>query len=130
MTLKQYLILMSICTGVFFIAWFLVLFFINPQESGFIGILLFYLCLFFFLMGLFSVIGFVFRYRKQQYDRVYNHIELASRQSVLFSFLIIVALFFQRKGWLGWLNLLGLVIVFTLVELFLLSYNKKKVTKF
>jgi hypothetical protein len=96
----------------------------NPMQAGFLAILLFYLSLCFSLIGSFALVGFLFRWLVAKDDLAYKHVNIASRQAVLFTGLIILTLFLQSQRYLTWWNLLILVVVAGLVELFFISYKK------
>lgn len=51
-------------------------------------------------------------------------VNIASRQSVLFSILIIAALFLQSQRFLTWWILVILLVFLAFVELFFISYKK------
>ena len=125
MSLYKYLIILSICTGLCWLAWFFVLFFVNPFQAGFLALIFFYVSLTFALIGTFSILGFLFRWRILKTDELaYKGVNIASRQSVLFTLLIIAALILQSQRYLTWWILLILIVFAGLIELFFISYKK------
>lgn len=124
MTLKSYLITMSlislVCWGVFiFILWS-----INPATTNWIGFLLFYFSLFLALTGTAAIIGFVIRFIAMKKELAFRLVKEAFRQSFLFAALIVFSLFLLSKDLFNWLNLALLIISLSTLEFFLLSFSK------
>ncbi len=126
MTLKNYLLVMSvltiICWGIFFFVASLV----DPQMTNWLGYTLFYLALFLSLSGTTALIGFIVRFVALKKELAFNLVKLAFRQSFLFSLFIIFLLVLKSQHLFNWLNLFLLVIVFAVLELFLISYKKSR----
>ncbi|MBN2853963.1 hypothetical protein JXK06_00270 [Patescibacteria group bacterium] len=125
MTLKNYILAMSvltvICWGVFvFIAGT-----INPFSTNWLGFLLFYISLGVALIGTSSILGLAFRFFFAKDEAVFNSVKNSFRQSFLFSLFIIALLILKSANYFSWLNLILLIIIFTILEIFLSS--KKKV---
>ncbi len=126
MTLKKYLWVMSALTAV---CWGLFLFvagLVDPTATNWLGFLLFYLAFFASLSGTIALIGFLFRFVIIKKELAFNSVKVAFRQSFLFSFFIILLLIMKAADLFNWLNLLLLVIVFSILELFLISYKKSR----
>lgn len=126
MTLKKYLWVMSALTAV---CWGLFLFvagLVDPTATNWLGFLLFYLAFFASLSGTIALIGFFFRFVIIKKELAFNSVKVAFRQSFLFSFFIILLLIMKAANLFNWLNLLLLVIVFSILELFLISYKKSR----
>jgi len=121
MPLKKYLIFMTTSTIICWIAWLVVLFYVNPDEGGFIGFVLFYLSLLIALIGTFSLIGFFCRVWFSKERIIFRHLGISTRQSVWFSALLIGVLLLQGTHYLRWWSALLLVILVTLMEFFFLS---------
>ena len=124
MTLRQYLIIMSMMTVVCWGAWGYVILIINPEVTNWIGFLLFYLSLFLSLIGTAALVGFIIRFVFLKQKLAWRSVKEAFRQSFLFSSLITVSLLLLAKGLFTWLNLIFLVIGLTVLEFFLISYEK------
>ncbi len=124
MTLKRYLNLMGLLTLICWLAWIFVLFFINPDETGLIGFILFYFSLFLAILGSVAIIGFVIRARLKK-GPVFKQVENAFRQGIWLSIFLIGILLLKSLGLLEWWN--GLVLFFFLVflEFFFLSSRKQ-----
>lgn len=126
MTLKKYLWVMSALTAV---CWGLFLFvagLVDPTATNWLGFLLFYLAFFASLSGTIALIGFLFRFVIIKKELAFNSVKVAFRQSFLFSLFIILLLVLKAADLFNWLNLLLLVIVFSILELFLISYKKSR----
>jgi hypothetical protein len=124
MSIFKYLILLAICTVFCWIAWFLVLFMIDPGEAGFLAFLFFYLSFALALIGTFSIVGLMWRWRFSKDEMAYKHVRIASRQSILFALVMVTTLILQSQHLLTWWNLLIVLVVAAGVELFFISYKK------
>jgi hypothetical protein len=124
MTLKNYLFVMSVLTAVCWSIFFFVADIINPFSTNWLGFLLFYTSLFIALVGLSTLVGFLFRFVILKKGLAFNLVKLSFRQSFLFSLFLVSALFLQANSLLTWLNLLFLILIFSVLEIFLLSRKK------
>lgn len=126
MTLKNYLFVMStltvICWGIFLFVANLV----DPTATNWIGYVLFYLALFLSLSGTSALIGFLFRFVALKKELAFNLVKVAFRQSFLFSLFIVFLLILKSQQLFNWVNLVLLVIVFTILELFFINYKKSR----
>lgn len=121
MSLKKYLIFMSFLTLFCWLAWLVVLFYLNPFEAGFIGYLCFYFSLFFAFLGTFSLFGFFIRVWFSKEPVIFRHLGVSFRQSLWFAILLTTALILQGSRFLRWWNILLLVFFLTFLEFFFLS---------
>lgn len=124
MSLRGYLIILGFGTSLCWLAFFSVIFLINPEQAEFLAFLFFYLSLGFALIGTFAASGTLIRYVFAKDEMAHKHVSIASRQSVLFAGLILLSLFLQSQRLLAWWNLIILVVVAALIELFFISYRK------
>ncbi|MFA7653613.1 MAG: hypothetical protein WCX97_01025 [Candidatus Magasanikbacteria bacterium] len=117
MTLRQYLILMSLGTLICWGTWVFVILSLDPNSAGTLGLAFFYLSLFLALVGTFSVIVFLVRRAIVKNDEViFRHVKKTFRQSVIFTTLIIFALFLLQEKLLTWWNGIILVVLFVILE--------------
>lgn len=125
MTLARYLFFMTVATLLCWGALALVVFFVDPNESGLIGIGIFYAAEFFAVVGTASLIGFLCRYYFQ--PKEFSHIQVRNsfRQAVWLGFLITGALILQSLNLVTWWILLILVLILTVMEMFVLSLKKQ-----
>lgn len=123
MTLKTYLWGMRIMTLISLAAFGAVVYFFDPERSGFIGKILFYVVLFFLLSSLFNLILLFFRRKMLGTDVALMTVGLSFRQSFLLALLCIGLLVLQSFQMLVlWDGLLLLAGAF-LIELYFLSRN-------
>lgn len=125
MTLVRYLITMAILTLVCWACFIYVIFTINPQSTNLLGLVFFYVSLFLSLVGTAAIAGFLARFVVLKKALAFRLVKEAFRQSFLFAALIVVSLLLLSQDLFTWINILFLVIGLTVVELFLLSYEKK-----
>lgn len=126
MTLSKYLFLMILATVLCWGAWGLVLVFVNPFETGIMGLVFFYAALFLGLLGVFSILGFLLRFVFKQGDFAYQQVKTAFRQGFLFALLLTAAVFLQGMRLLVWWNLILLVVLVGVVEYVLQSSSRAK----
>lgn len=124
MTLKQLILIVLAATAICWVSWVLVLNEVDPATSGLIGLLLFYVSLFFSLLGLFFLSVLVFRRLTNKTDLEYKIVSASFRQSFFFALIIIGALYLQSKHFLTWWNIIILVLGIGILEYFFLSYKK------
>ncbi|MFH0988371.1 MAG: hypothetical protein V1763_03285, partial [Parcubacteria group bacterium] len=91
MTLSQYLTLLAICAGIFWLGWFVILFTINPAQ-GWWPILLFYLTLGLALLSTFAVLGVLIRDKLIHDELPSRQVRAASRHAILLTVLFLLAL--------------------------------------
>jgi len=126
MTLKNYLFVMSVLTAICWGIFIFVAGLVDPTATNLIGFGLFYFSLFLALTGVGALFGFLARLIVKKKDLTFNLVKLAFRQSFLFSLFIIFLLILKAQHLFNWLNLLLLVIIFLILELFLVSYKKSR----
>ena len=126
MTLKNYLFIMGVLTVICLGIFIFVLNLIDPSLTNWIGFLLFYFSLFLFLSGLISLIGFIIRFVILRKGLAFNSVKKAFRQSFLFSLFIIFLLMLKAQQVFNWVNLTLLIIIFLILELFLISHKKNR----
>lgn len=126
MTLKNYLLVMSVLTA---ICWGIFLFvanLIDPTATNWLGFTLFYFSLFIALSGVAALAGFLFRFVALKKELAFNLVKVAFRQSFLFALFLTTALFLKANHLFTWFNLLLLILGFSILELFLISYNRNR----
>jgi len=126
MTLKNYLFVMSVLTLVCFGIFFFVANTIDPFVTNWLGHALFYCSLFLSLSGLATIVGFLIRFVALKKELAFNLVKVAFRQSFLFSLFFVSALFLKANSLFNWLNLILLILIFSVLELFLISYKKSR----
>lgn len=124
MTLKNYLFVMLVLTAICWGIFFFVAGLVDPTATNWFGYALFYLALFLSLSGTTALIGFIVRFVALKKELAFNLVKVAFRQSFLFSLFIIFLLILKSLQLFNWINLFLLVIIFAILELFLISYKK------
>lgn len=112
---------MTSATLLSWVAWLVVLFYINPDDSGMVGYSLFYISLLVALVGTFSLVGFFGRVWFSREQVIFRHLGVSTRQSVWFSVLLVGSLLLQGTGYLKWWSLLFFIMLLTLLEFFFIS---------
>ncbi len=126
MTLKAYLILMTLVTAFCWGVFVFIINLINPETTNIIGFILFYLSLLLSLIGTTAIIGFFFRFVVLRRELVFYAVKIAFRQSFLFSLFLISLLFLFSQSLITWLNLVLLIIIFTILEIIFSSFSDNK----
>lgn len=112
---------MSFTTLICWIAWLVVLYYINPASAGFVSFLFFYVSLFFALIGTFSLFGFFVRVWFSKEKVIFRHLGVSTRQALWFSVLIVITLMFQASSYLKWWSIALLILFLILLEFFFVS---------
>ncbi|MFA5184785.1 MAG: hypothetical protein WC456_04670 [Patescibacteria group bacterium] len=126
MTLGKYLWVMSVLTAICWGIFFFVASLVDPTATNWLGFLLFYLSLFISLSGTGALVGFFVRFVALRKELAFNLVKVAFRQSFLFSLFVVILLVLKSQNLANWLNLSLLVVIFTILELFLISYQKNR----
>ena len=130
MTLRSYLIIMSITTAVCWAAFAFVIWTVDPLVTNWIGFMLFYVSLFLAIIGTAALAGFVVRFVALKKDLHWRLVKEAFRQSFLLATLVVVSLYLLSHHLFTWLNLLFLVLALSILEFFLISYEKTPPAKY
>lgn len=117
---------MATATAACWIAWAVVLFNVDPDVAGAPGFALFYVSLFFSLLGGFFLLSFAIRRAMDKQELEYKLVGVSFRQSFFFAGLLVLALFLQGSSLLTWWNFLIIIIALTLVEFFFLSSGRNQ----
>ncbi|MBU1118388.1 hypothetical protein KKH43_00730 [Patescibacteria group bacterium] len=126
MTLKRYLLGIAISTLFCVAAFFLVLVYIDPADTGIVGFVCFYLSLFFSFVGLFTLIGFYLRIWFSGNEIIFAHVAPSFRQAIFFAIIIVGSLMLQSFRLLTWWDALLFVLSIILLEFFFMSRSSNK----
>lgn len=121
MTLKSYIWGMRLVALFSFIVGVLVVIYTDPEKSGIIGLVLFYLIAFFFLSSFFNLFLLWIRKKTLGSEAVALNIGLSFRQGVLLSIFAVGMLVLQSLQMLVWWDGLLLLAGVFVVELYFLS---------
>lgn len=102
MTLREYLIGMLISTALCWFSWALIIVYIDPEKTNFLGFLSFYISFFFALIGTFTLVGFYLRVRFSRNEVLFAHVSPSFRQAILLSIILIGCLLLQSLEILTW----------------------------
>ena len=126
MSLRLYLFIMTALTALCWLAFIYVSRLVNPETTNATGFFLFYLSLFFSLIGAAAIIGFLIRFVFLRHELAMAKVKVAFRQSFLFSGFVVALLALLARGLLNWLNLIILIVGLSALEFFLLNYGGVK----
>ena len=121
MTLRTYFLGMIISAILCFVSWILIVFYVDPETSGLIGVILFFLMLFFYLSGLFALLGFYLKRKFFKSKVEFGQIGTAFRQGILFSLIFTGMLMLQSLGMLFWWSAVLFIIGISLLELYFMN---------
>lgn len=126
MTLRQYLILMTISAIFCWIIWGFVLYSVDPTTAGILGFVFFYFSLFLALAGTLAVLGLLLRMKFGKEELVFKTVTTSFRQATLLGLLVIGGLILKSQKLLTWWNIIFLVLALIVIEFFFISYEKKR----
>lgn len=121
MTLRSYLNSMAVATSIAFMGWVLVLFYIDPTSSGYMGLTLFYTTLFLGLMGFFTLISFSLKRWISNNEIIFAYIASSFRQGFWLAIIIIGLMIMQGARILNWWDALLYIGAISLLELYFIS---------
>lgn len=124
--LRTPLTLTIIATITAWLVWFLTISRLDPATAGVMGFGLFYLALFCAVSGSATIVGLSVRRHAGDQGRA---IHIAIRQGALTGLAVTIAVFLQTRELLTWLNLLFLIAALTLLELFVISLRKTRISE-
>ena len=115
MTLRTYILGMIGNTILCFVFLIYIINSFSPKSAGFMGIFLFFLVLFFFLVSLFTICGFYLRGKKSNNKVEFQQISISFRQAVFFAFIFSGILFLQSIqllfAWSASLFIVGVALI-------------------
>lgn len=127
MTLKQLLAIVTTATLFFWIVWSTIIISIDPTGSGWFGFFLFYISLFFSLLGSFFLLTFMIRKVFNKMSLEYHIVSTSFRQSFSFAALVVGMLMLQSRDLLTVLSIACVIVALALLEFFFLSYRYQRI---
>lgn len=112
---------MAVATSIAFMGWALVLVYIDPASSGYMGLILFYTTLFLGLMGFFTLISFSLKRWISNNEIIFAYIASSFRQGFWLAIIIIGLLVMQGARILNWWDALLFIGAISLLELYFIS---------
>ncbi|OIP76516.1 MAG: hypothetical protein AUK09_01785 [Parcubacteria group bacterium CG2_30_36_38] len=115
---------MTICTSLNWLIWLLVIFFVNPEKTGLLGLILFYVSLFLAILGTGSILGFIIGARLKKRP-VFVEADISFRRAFLIAIFVISVLFLKGIDLFYWWNTLLLGLFLIILEFFFVSISRK-----
>lgn len=125
MTFRFYLYLMGFASVAAWVTWIFVLHSVDPVKTGTLGFVLFYGTLAFAFIGTFSLLGAGFRSWSHPDEHNSRHTVRSLRQGIILSGLFVSVLLMLSAHVLRWWSLLFAVMIAGLIELIIISAQKK-----
>ncbi len=124
MTLKQYLLIMTLATVLCWVSWFFVLFNVDPFRDTGIGFIFFYITLFLSVLGTVALITFLLsllflRQKLPMYKYVHKTFVLGFTTSCI----VLALLYLQSKAVLNTWNIIIFFGILIFLSLFKLSLH-------
>lgn len=117
MTLRQYIVLMLLGTLISAAGLGTIFSVVNPNEAGALIFIALYTLIFFFLLGVFSLLGLLARTTIIGKDQTTPlKVEISFRQGVLFAALVTAAIIMNAHSLLTWWNSVLIVSAVSLIE--------------
>ena len=118
---RQYLLTIAVTALISWLAWGMVVLKLDPYESQSMALGLFFISLFFALIGSFTLFGFGLRQWIGKNKVYYHHLSVSLRQGLLLSFCTLLCIGFLIMGVLKWWNGLLVITIAVLIELYITS---------
>jgi len=103
------------------IAWFIVIYTIDPTKSGFLGFFLFFVTLGISVLASVTLLGTLLRVWIKKDQVVYRHVIRSLRQGLILTALFLAALLLSGIGLLVWWVLVLIVFIASILELIFLG---------
>jgi hypothetical protein len=126
MGLKGYLLFIALGTFLAWVAWVMILFNVNPEESGIAGLVMFFATLAVSIIGLLTIIMTVLRVYVLKREVFGREIRKAFRHSVLFGAIAIFSLALSSAGKFHAWHVIVLAAAALLVEYFFLQFHRER----
>lgn len=127
MSFPAYVWTMGVTSFVAWAAWVLVLFRVDPSESGALGLFLFYVTLFGGLVGTVAVGGVLYRVLVlKRHQLVMREARISFRHALMLSFVAVGSLALSAQALLTWWNVLGLCLSVGVIEYIFVSMEESR----
>ncbi|EKD93699.1 MAG: hypothetical protein ACD_28C00077G0003 [uncultured bacterium] len=120
---RQYLLTIALASLFSWAAWTMAILRLDPYEKTGIALSLFFVSLFFALIGTFTLLGFGLRRWLGDNEISYHHLTVSLRQGLLLSLSTLVCLGLLILGVLKWWNGLLIIAIALLFEMLITSRN-------
>jgi hypothetical protein len=127
MSFQAYVWAMGVASLMAWLGWVVVLFRVDPTETGAIGLLLFYVTLFAGLSGTFAVGGVLYRiFVLKRQQLVMREVRISFRHAVMVALVAALSLALSAQAWLSWWNMLGIVCLASFIEYVFVTIEESK----
>lgn len=126
MSVRGYTLGFLVSSTLCWVAWILTVVNTNPEQSGQGALVSFYISLFFALLGSATLVGYAVRRYVTGNEVKYLAMRVAFRQAFLFAAFAVVLLLLQAARLASWWDILLLVLISFLLELYLRSHAATK----
>ena len=104
----------------------MVIFFLDPDNAGFIGLIFFYVALLFALTGALFFASFAIRRFFNKEAIVARQVGVSFRQAIALAIVVLGALWLQSRDLLNWLNIILLILGLTVLEIFFVAQRRRR----
>ena len=125
MSLRYFLISMTIATLVAYLVFVSVLYYFDPYQSGIMALVFFYVSLILALIGTFTLLGFIIRHFFTPTQIVFRDVATSFRQGILLSILIIMTLYLQQIDALSATSVVVVIIILTIIEILFINHSSQ-----
>lgn len=125
MNLKTYNIFMILATAIAWLGFFIIINNFDPNLGNWVVFVMFYAVLFLAILGTLSLLGYWWRKifnRRREMSRLL--VAESFRQAIIFSAVVIIALWLQASRILTWWNILLLIVSATLLEFIIILFRQ------
>ncbi len=127
MSFGQYIALMISATSVSWFAWYIVLTSVNPNESGILGFIIFYISLCVALIGTLSVLELLIRKSfSQSVVKLTQDVHTSFRHGIILACIIIGSLICTTQGYFYWWTMFIFFIIAGMTEYLSLLIQQTK----
>ncbi|MFA6410416.1 MAG: hypothetical protein WCW26_02455 [Candidatus Buchananbacteria bacterium] len=126
MRFKLFLGLIVFGTILAWLSWGMVIFYFDPGQAGFTGVILFFVSLFLALSGLLFLLIDLVKAKLAKDQLLLYRIRVSIRHSILFTVIVLGWALLKSQSLLRWWNFLLLVLALTVLEFFFISTQKQK----
>lgn len=127
MSFRVYLAMMTVATLLSWGAWVFVMFNTNPDEASALGFVLFYVTLLMGLVGLFTVLGTVYRvYVVKRSEALFRDIRISFRHALFMALIAIGAIILSARNAFRWWTVPVLIVSVCVVEYLILLREEGK----
>lgn len=127
MTLKQYLIVMALGTAIAAATVGLLVWLVDPFQTGAVAVVIFLSTLGLTLAGILAIFGVIIRvYLFRHYGLIVEQVRVSLRQATFVSLLVILALVLSHYHLFAWWNMTFAVALLVALEYFFLSHDLRQ----